>query len=162
MYRSLLRLLSRNFCKSLLRINRVANEENMLMSTVELKKNIEDDPRVLAVFDDIRTTRKTDSINNFWRYIAVDATLLEETWREVKTVMATPSTIEPHIKEMIYIAVSITNNCHYCIHSHTASARAQGMQDDQYVELLRIVSLAGKTNQLANGIQVPVDDDFLK
>ncbi len=132
------------------------------MNTVELNNNPEDDPRIRAVFDDIRMTRNTDFVNNFWRYIAVDATLLEETWRDVKAIMATPSILDPHIKEMIYIAVSITNNCHYCVHSHTAAARAQGMKDEQYAELLRIVSLAGKTNQLANGIQIPIDDVFLK
>ncbi len=132
------------------------------MATIPNNPELENDPRIRAVFDDIRATRKTEFVNNFWRYIALDAGLLEDTWKEVKQVMATPSTLEPHFKEMLYIAVSITNNCRYCIHSHTASARAQGMQDEQYAELLRIVALAGKTNQLANGLQIPVDPVFEK
>ncbi len=118
------------------------------------------DPRVTAVFDDIRTTRGTDYINNFWRYLAVDPALLEETWQQVKEVMATPGELDPMTREMIYIAVSVANNCRYCVHSHTAAARAQGMSDAQYAELLKIISLAGKTNHLLNALQVPVDEVF--
>ena len=130
------------------------------MSTVKPAEDLEANPRVKAVFDDIRATRKSDFINNMWLYLAFDPALLERTWAEVKAVMATPSTLDPLVKEMLYIAVSVTNGCSYCVHSHTAAARAKGMTDAQYAELLAIVSLAGKTNQLATGLQVPVDADF--
>ena len=123
-------------------------------------KNI--DPRVIAVFQDIRETRGSDFINNFWRYIAFDPALLERTWGEVKDVMATPSELDPMVKEMIYAAVSIANTCTYCIHSHTAGARAKGMTDDQYADFLRVVSLAAKTNHIVNGLQIPVDPEFDK
>ena len=128
------------------------------MSTVSIPTH--SDPRVEAVFDDIRTTRKTDYINNFWQYLAFDPGLLEETWQQVKEVMATPGELDPLTREMIYIAVSIANSCRYCIHSHTAAARAQGMTESQYAELLKVVSLAGKTNHLLNALQVPVDEVF--
>ena len=130
------------------------------MSTVSPAEDLEANPRVKAVFDDIRTTRKSDFINNMWHYLAFDPTLLERTWAEVKAVMATPSTLDPLVKEMLYIAVSVTNGCSYCVHSHTAAARAKGMTDTQYAELLAIVSLAGKTNQLATALQLPVDSVF--
>lgn len=130
------------------------------MTTVNPPSDPEADPRVRAVFDDIRATRKTDFINNMWRWLAIDPPLLERTWQEVKAVMATPSALDPLTKEMIYIAVSIANNCSYCIHSHTAAARAKGMTDPQYAELVAIVGLAGKTNQLATALQVPVDAAF--
>lgn len=130
------------------------------MSTVKPVDDVEADPRVKAVFDDIRATRKSDFVNNMWRYLAFDAGLLERTWAEVKAVMATPSTLDPLVKEMLYIAVSVTNGCSYCVHSHTAAAKAKGMTDAQYGELLAIVSLAGKTNQLATALQLPVDPVF--
>ncbi|HEV7248550.1 MAG TPA: carboxymuconolactone decarboxylase family protein [Shinella sp.] len=130
------------------------------MSTVKPAEDIEADPRVKAVFDDIRATRKSDFVNNMWRYLAFDPALLERTWAEVKAVMATPSTLDPLVKEMLYIAVSVTNGCSYCVHSHTAAAKAKGMTDAQYAELLAIVSLAGKTNQLATALQLPVDAVF--
>ena len=130
------------------------------MSTVKPAEDLEANPRVKAVFDDIRATRKSDFINNMWLYLAFDPALLERTWAEVKAVMATPSTLDPLVKEMLYIAVSVTNGCSYCVHSHTAAAKAKGMSDAQYAELLAIVSLAGKTNQLATGLQVPVDALF--
>lgn len=130
------------------------------MSTLKPAEDLEADPRVKAVFDDIRATRKSDFINNMWRYLAFDPSLLERTWAEVKAVMATPSTLDPLVKEMLYIAVSITNGCSYCVHSHTAAAKARGMTDAQYGELLAIVSLAGKTNQLATALQLPVDSVF--
>ena len=130
------------------------------MSTVKPAEDLEANPRVKAVFDDIRATRKSDFINNMWLYLAFDPALLERTWAEVKAVMATPSTLDPLVKEMLYIAVSVTNGCSYCVHSHTAAAKAKGMTDTQYAELLAIVSLAGKTNQLATGLQVPVDAVF--
>lgn len=130
------------------------------MSTIKPQPNPEANPRVKAVFDDIRATRKTDFINNLWRSLAFDPVLLEKTWGEVKALMATPTLLDPMVKEMIYIAVSIANSCSYCVHSHTAAARAKGMTDAQHAELLAIVSLAAKTNHLANGMQVPVDAVF--
>ena len=130
------------------------------MSTVKPAEDLEANPRVKAVFDDIRATRKSDFVNNMWRYLAFDPVLLERTWAEVKAVMATPSTLDPLVKELLYIAVSVTNGCGYCVHSHTAAAKAKGMSDGQYAELLAIVSLAGKTNQLATALQVPVDTVF--
>ena len=130
------------------------------MATIKPAENIEDNPRVKAVFDDIRTTRNSDYINNMWIYIAVDEDLLESTWVDVKRVMALPSSIDPVTKEMIYIAVSIANSCSYCVHSHTAMAKAKGMTDNQYAELIKIVSLAAKTNHIANGLQIPIDDVF--
>ncbi len=132
------------------------------MSTVARSAGPESDPRVKAVFDDIRATRKSDFINNFWHYLAFDPKLLEETWFGVKAVMATPSALDPLTKELIYIAVSITNSCSYCVHSHTAAARAKGMTDEMHADLLRVVATAGRTNQLLNGLQVPVDPEFNK
>ena len=130
------------------------------MATVPLPTDPESDPRVRAVFDDIRATRKTDFINNLWRALAFDASLLERTWAEVKALMATPTLLDPLTKEMVYIAVSIANACSYCVHSHTAAARAKGMSDAQHAELLAIVALAAKTNHLATGLQVPLDAVF--
>ena len=118
------------------------------------------DARVQAVFDDIRATRGTDFINNFWRYLAFDPALLESTWAEVNRVMATPSGLDPLTKEMIYIAVSVANGCGYCVHSHTGAARAKGMTAAQHAELLTIVGLAAKTNHLVTALQVPVDAVF--
>ena len=130
------------------------------MSTVKIIQDAEKNPRVKAVFDDIRTTRQSDFINNFWLYLAFDPQLLEETWFGVKSVMAAPSALDPLTKELIYIAVSITNSCRYCVHSHTAAARAKGMTEEMYGDLLRVVATAGRTNQLLNGLQVPVDKTF--
>ena len=130
------------------------------MSTISAPHNPEANPRVKTVFDDIRATRGSDFINNLWRYLAFDASLLENTWRDVKDVMAKPSHLDPMTKELIYAAVSIANSCEYCIHSHTAAARAKGMNDEQYAEFLSIVSLAGRTNHLLNGIKVPIDSEF--
>jgi AhpD family alkylhydroperoxidase len=130
------------------------------MSTIAARPDPESDPRVRAVFDDIRATRKSDFINAFWRYIAFDAELLERTWAEAKAVMATPSALDPLTKELVYIAVSVTNGCSYCVHSHTAAARAKGMTDAQHADLLRVVGLAAKTNQLVTALQVPVDEVF--
>jgi len=130
------------------------------MSTIARPHNPESDPRVKAVFDDIRATRKSDSINNLWYYLAFDPPLLEDIWRGVKQVMAEPSALDPLTKELIYIAVSITNSCSYCVHSHTAAARAKGMTDAMHADLLRVVSTAARTNQLLNGLQVPVDEAF--
>lgn len=130
------------------------------MATTHPPAHPESDPRVRAVFDDIRATRKTDFVNNLWRALAFDPALLERTWSEVKQLMAQPTQLDPLTKEMVYIAVSIANACSYCVHSHTAAARAKGMTDAQHAELLAIVSLAARTNHLANGLQVPVDPVF--
>ncbi|MEM8552035.1 MAG: carboxymuconolactone decarboxylase family protein [Pseudomonadota bacterium] len=116
-------------------------------------------PEVAAVFADIRTTRQTDFINNFWRVLANDPAGLARTWASVKEVMG-PGAIDPVTKEMIYIAVSAANGCPYCIHSHTAAARAKGMDNAMLAELFAIVGMASETNALATALQVPVDDAF--
>jgi len=131
------------------------------MATVTPPADPEADPRVRAVFADIRATRGSDFVNNVWRYLAFDPGLLEATWAEVKAVMATPSLIEPKVKEMIYAAVSIANACDYCTHSHLAAARARGMSMAEQVEFLRLVATAAKTNALLNAIRPPVDRAFL-
>ncbi|MDD2867599.1 carboxymuconolactone decarboxylase family protein [Neomegalonema sp.] len=131
------------------------------MSTVSPPANPEADPRVKAVFDDIRATRGNDFINNVWRYLAFDPQLLEEMWRDVKGVMATPTLLDPKTKEFIYAAVSIANNCEYCVHSHLAAARAKGASEAEIAELIRIVSTAGRTNHILNAIRPPVDAAFL-
>ena len=130
------------------------------MSTISPPQNPESNPRVKSVFDDIRKTRGSDFINNLWYYLSFDPALLETTWNDVKSVMAKPSHLDPMTKELIYAAVSIANSCEYCIHSHTAAAKSKGMTDEQYVEFLSIVSLAGKTNHLLNSIKVPIDSEF--
>ena len=118
-------------------------------------------PRVLAVFDDIRATRKSDFVNNFWRALANEPALLESTWSRVKEVMIAPGALDPLVKELIYIAVSTINGCSYCIHSHTAAARAKGMSDEQHAELLAVMGLAAQTNSLASALQIPVDPEFM-
>src|ERR1700709_2048145 len=117
-------------------------------------------PRVRAIFDDIRTTRKSDFINNFWRALANQPEVLERTWSSIKKVMVEPGALDPLTKELIYIAVSTTNSCSYCIHSHTAAARAKGLTDDQYGELLAVMGMASETNALANAMQIPVDPEY--
>ncbi len=131
------------------------------MATITPPQNPESDPRVKAVFDDIRATRGTDFINNVWRYLAFDPGLLEQTWAEVKAVMATPTALDTKVKEMIYAAVSIANSCEYCTHSHLAAARAKGMTPAEQADFFRVVASAGKTNHLLNGLRIPVDDAFL-
>ena len=131
------------------------------MATVTPPADPEADPRVKAVFDDIRATRQSDFINNIWRYLAFDPGLLEEVWRDVKAVLATPSALDPKVKEMIYAAVSIANACDYCTHSHLAAARAKGMTAAEQADLLRVVATAGKTNHVLNAIRPPIDAAFL-
>ena len=116
--------------------------------------------RILAVFDDIRATRKSDFVNNFWRALANQPELLEATWARVKEVMIAPGTLDPLTKELIYIAVSTINSCSYCIHSHTAAARAKGLTPEQHAEFLDVLALASQTNALANALQIPVDPEF--
>lgn len=130
------------------------------MSTQRPPHDPESHARVKAVFDDMRAIRKTDFINSFWRTLAFEPDLLERTWADVKQVMAVPSLLDPLTKEMVYIAVSVANACSFCVHSHTAAARAKGMTDGQYAELLSIIAVAGKTNHLATALQVPVDAEF--
>jgi AhpD family alkylhydroperoxidase len=130
------------------------------MSTIAKQQDAESNPRVKAVFDDIRATRKSAFINNMWHYLAFDPDLLEKTWAEVKAVMATPSALDPLVKEMLYIAVSVTHGCGYCAHSHTAAAKSKGMTAEQHADLLRVIALAAKTNQLATALQLPVDPVF--
>lgn len=131
------------------------------MATVRLwsEAEAEADPRVRAVFADIRATRGSDFINNFWRGLANDPALLERIWAGVKTVME-PGTLDPLTKELVYIAVSIANGCSYCIHSHTAAARAKGLTAAQHGEFLAVVGMANQTNALVNGLQIPVDPAF--
>ena len=129
------------------------------MSTIK-KTTKEDDQVVKETYQDIRDTRNTDYIGNFWKYLAFDPPLLKEVWSDVKNLMTKETLIDKKSKEMIYMAVSITNNCSYCIHSHTASAKKLGMTDEEHAEFLKIVALAAKTNQLVNGLQVPVDEIF--
>lgn len=131
------------------------------MATAPIITDAEAGDDVRAVFDDIRATRGTDFVNNFWRVLAADPATLKRTWEEVKAVMIAPGALDPLTREMLYIAVSVTNGCSYCAHSHTAAARAKGMNAGQYGELLAIVGLAAKTNQLAEALQVPVDPEFM-
>jgi len=116
-------------------------------------------PEVRAVYDDIRATRKTDWINNFWKVLANDPATLERTWTAAKEVMA-PGELDALTKELVYLAVSVTNNCEYCIHSHTAAARAKGMTPAMFKELMAVVALANATNRLANGYRIDVDERF--
>jgi len=129
------------------------------MSTIK-KTTREEDQLVKETFRDIRDTRNTDYIGNFWKYLAFDPSLLKEVWSDVKNLMIKETLIDKKTKEMIYMAVSITNNCSYCTHSHTASAKKLGMTDKEHAEFLKIVALAAKTNQLVNGLQLPVDEIF--
>ena len=116
--------------------------------------------RVAAVFSDIRETRQTEFINNFWRVNANDPAQLERTWGELKEVMA-PGALDPVMKELIYVAVSTANGCTYCIRSHTVAAKQKGATDEMLAELRAVGAAASKTNSLATGLQIPVDDEFL-
>jgi AhpD family alkylhydroperoxidase len=117
-------------------------------------------PEVRAVYDDIMATRKTDWVNNFWKVLAHDPASLRRVWANIKEVMG-PGTIDPLVKEMLYVAISASNGCRYCIASHSAAARAKGMTETQYSELLAIVGLANETNRLVTALDVPVDERFL-
>ena len=129
------------------------------MAQVPLVEYKDASDRVRAVYDDIMATRATDWVNNFWKVLANDPPTLERVWSSVKQVMA-PGALDPLTKEMIYVAVSVTNNCEYCIMSHTAGARAKGMTPAMYHELQAVVALANETNRLANGYRVDVDERF--
>jgi AhpD family alkylhydroperoxidase len=130
------------------------------MASVKLIEYREASAEVRAVYDDIMATRKTDRVNNFWKALASHPPTLRRTWESVKEVM-TPGALDPLTKELVYLAVSATNGCEYCIASHTASARAKGMTDEMLGELLAVVGMANETNRLADGYQVEVDDAFL-
>lgn len=132
------------------------------MSVVHLVTDAEAEanPAIKAVFDDIRKTRGTDFVNNIWRALAANPVGLKRTWENVKSLMTVPGTLDPKTREMIYIAVSIANGCEYCVHSHTAAARAKGMTAEEHNELMQIVALAASTNHLATALQVPVDPEF--
>jgi AhpD family alkylhydroperoxidase len=117
-------------------------------------------PEVRAVYDDIMATRKTDWVNNFWKVLAHDPASLRRIWANIKEVMG-PGTIDPLVKEMLYVAVSATNVCHYCIASHGAAARNKGMTEAQYSELLAIVGLANETNRIVTALDVPIDERLL-
>ncbi|MDA9533439.1 carboxymuconolactone decarboxylase family protein [Bradyrhizobium sp. CCBAU 25338] len=130
------------------------------MATVKLLSDDELSADARAVFDDIRMVRKSDFVNNFWRALAHDPKTLRRTWNSIKEVMA-PGALDPKTKEMLYVAVSIAHGCSYCIHSHTAAARAKGMTEAEYGELLAIVGMAAETNRLVTGLGVPVDEAFL-
>lgn len=129
------------------------------MATVRLLDDADMAPEARAVIDDIRATRRTDFVNNFWRALANDPALLKATWERLKAVMG-PGTLDPLTKEMVYIAVSVANGCGYCIHSHTAAARAKGMTEAQHGELMAVIGMAATTNALVTAMQVPVDAAF--
>jgi AhpD family alkylhydroperoxidase len=116
-------------------------------------------PEVRAVYDDIMEIRQVDWVNNFWKALAADPVTLRRTWESVKEVMA-PGALDPLVKELVYVAISVTNGCEYCIASHTAGARAKGATEEQLAELLAVVGMANETNALAIGYGVPVDDPF--
>jgi AhpD family alkylhydroperoxidase len=118
-------------------------------------------PAVRAVYDDIKRARNVKDVNNFWKYLAHDPATLKRTWESVKEVMA-KGELSPLVKEMIYVAVSVTNGCGYCIASHTASARKAGMTEEMFGELIAVVGMANETNRLANGYRVPIDEAFDK
>jgi len=131
------------------------------MATLGLIEYPDATQEVRAVYDDIMSTRKTDWINNFWKALAHDPVTLRRTWQSVKEIMA-PGALDPLTKEMIYVAVSATNQCGYCIASHTAAARKAGMTDAMLAELMAVVGMANETNRLASGYQVEIDERFLK
>jgi len=116
-------------------------------------------PKVRAVFDDIKRTRQVEDVNNFWKYLAHDPATLERTWTSLKAIMA-PGALDARTKEMIYLAVSVTNGCGYCIASHSAAARKAGMDEAMFGELMAVVGMANETNRLANGYRVPIDPAF--
>src|SRR5271156_1319363 len=129
------------------------------MPTLGLIEYAAASPEVRAVYDDIMATRKTDWINNFWKALAHDVATLRRTWESVKQIMA-PGALDAVTKEMIYLAISASNQCGYCIASHTAAARKAGMSNSQFAELMAVVGMANETNRLASGYQVEIDEQF--
>jgi AhpD family alkylhydroperoxidase len=131
----------------------------MLMSAYGPIEYRDAPPAVRAVFDDIKRTRQVDDVNNFWKYLARDPVTLKRTWDSIKEVMA-PGALDPLTKEMVYLAVSVTNGCGYCTASHGAAARKAGMSEAMFSELMAVVGMANETNRLANGYRVPIDAAF--
>jgi len=129
------------------------------MATLGLVEYADATPEVRAVYDDIMAVRKTDWINNFWKAIANDPVTLKRTWEDIKQIMG-PGALDPLMKEMIYVAVSVSNQCDYCIASHTVSARKKGMTDDMFKELMAVVGMANETNRLVAGYLVEIDQQF--
>lgn len=129
------------------------------MATFGLIEYEDASPEVRAVYDDIKLTRKTDRINNFWKALAHDPKLLRRTWQDMKEVMS-PGAMDALTKEMIYVAVSVTNGCPYCIASHTVAARNKGMTAEMFHELMSVVGMANESNRLANGYQIEIDEQF--
>ena len=129
------------------------------MATLGLIEYKDASPQVREIYDDIMTTRKIDWINNFWKALAHDPATLKRTWDDIKQIMA-PGALDPLTKEMIYVAVSVTNQCGFCIASHTASAKNKGMSDDMFRELMAVVGMANETNRLASGYQIEIDPQF--
>jgi AhpD family alkylhydroperoxidase len=129
------------------------------MATLGLIEYQDASPEVRAIYDDIMATRKTDWINNFWKALANDPITLKRTWNDIKQIMA-PGTLDALTKELIYVAVSVTNQCGYCIASHTASAHNKGMTDDMFRELMAVVGMANESNRLASGYQIAIDEQF--
>ena len=129
------------------------------MSTVKLIEYNMASDEVKSVYDDIMSVRKSDWVNNFWKALANQPRLLQDTWNTIKSVMA-PGSIDPLTKEMVYIAISASNSCNYCTNSHTAAARAKGMTDEMLMELMAIVGMANKTNALATGLQIEIDEPY--
>ena len=129
------------------------------MGTVTLLSDEEAGADARAVFDDIRAVRGTDYVNNFWRALAHDPDLMRATWDRLKAVMG-PGELDPLVKEMIYVAVSTANGCSYCVHSHTAAAKAKGMTPAQHGELVSVIGMAMQTNGIVTALQVPVDEVF--
>lgn len=129
------------------------------MPTVPMIEYADASPEVRAVYDDIMATRKVDWINNFWKVLARDPVSLRRTWESIKQIMAAGA-LDPLTKEMIYVAVSVTNQCGYCIASHTSAARKRGMTDAMFHELMAVVGMANETNRLASGYQVEIDEQF--
>ena len=131
------------------------------MATLGLIEYEDASPEVRAIYDDIMATRKVDRVNNFWKAIAHDPVTLKRTWESIKQVMA-PGALDALTKELIYVAVSVTNNCGYCIATHTAAAQKKGMTDAMFAELMAVIGMANETNGLATGYQVEIDDQFKK
>jgi AhpD family alkylhydroperoxidase len=129
------------------------------MATLGLIEYADASPEIREIYDDIMATRKTDWINNFWKALANDPPTLRRTWTSVKEIMA-PGALDPLTKEMLYVAVSVTNQCGYCIASHTVAARKAGMSDAMFAELMAVVGMANETNRLASGYQVEIDARF--
>ena len=129
------------------------------MATLGLIEYADASPEVRAVYDDIMDTRKTDWINNFWKALANDPATLRRTWEDIKQIMA-PGALDALTKELLYLAVSVTNQCGYCIASHTASAKKKGMTDHQFRELMAVVGMANETNRLSAGYQIEIDEQF--